>query len=311
MEMFEAFGFAERVLKEAYWVNETVFWGPDEGRADIIVRRDRIQDTEDGLSEFPHVILNQARVHDFFLDVMRKSPMRLEPDYGRTLVDLKLDGDASAVYLEVENDGRTRLVVTSGVVELSSKHAERVSIVVAGSQAMSEKGKPPGIPHHHEASLAMREALDRMDVDAILAEAGPDDAVSLWHLFFRVDEQDREVEVGEAGELLVRTPTMMRGYWGRPGLNARAFYHRPHSAGFDDVFHRTGDLVRERADGALDFLGRKDRQIKTRGYRVELDEVEAALASHPHTESAAVYPVPDEEGSQRIHAAVKLSPFYK
>jgi phenol 2-monooxygenase len=98
MEMFEAFGFAERVLKEAYWVNETVFWGPEEERTDTIVRRDRIQDTEDGLSEFPHVILNQARIHDFFLDVMRKSPTRLEPDYGRTLVDLKLDRRANPIH---------------------------------------------------------------------------------------------------------------------------------------------------------------------------------------------------------------------
>ena len=53
------------------------------------MRSGRIQDVEDGLSEFPHVILNQARVHDFYLDVMRNSPDRLEPDYARRLVDLE------------------------------------------------------------------------------------------------------------------------------------------------------------------------------------------------------------------------------
>jgi len=90
MEMFEAFGFSDRVLKEAYWVNETSFWKPDGTTASNIVRSDRIQDTEDGLSEFPHVILNQARVHDFFLDVMRNSPTRLEPDYARRLLDLRI-----------------------------------------------------------------------------------------------------------------------------------------------------------------------------------------------------------------------------
>jgi hypothetical protein len=68
MEMFEAFGFSERVLKEAYWVNETSFWKPDDIRRAHIVRGGRIQDTEDELSELPHVILNQARVHDFYLD---------------------------------------------------------------------------------------------------------------------------------------------------------------------------------------------------------------------------------------------------
>jgi 2-polyprenyl-6-methoxyphenol hydroxylase-like FAD-dependent oxidoreductase len=88
IEMFHAYGFSERVLKEAYWVNETTFWKPDDGRAENIVRSGRVQDVEDGLSEFPHVILNQARVHDFYLDVMRKSEARLEPYYSRRLLDL-------------------------------------------------------------------------------------------------------------------------------------------------------------------------------------------------------------------------------
>src|SRR3954462_291325 len=89
MEMFDAYDFSERVLKEAYWVNETTFWKPDDHRRENIVRSGRVQDVEDGLSEFPHVILNQARVHDFFLDVMRKSAAKLEPHYSRRLLDLK------------------------------------------------------------------------------------------------------------------------------------------------------------------------------------------------------------------------------
>jgi phenol 2-monooxygenase len=97
MEMFEAFGFSERVLKEAYWVNEITFWKPDDGRRDTIVRSGRLQDTEDGLSEFPHVILNQARVHDFYLDVMRQAPGGLEPTYSRQLLDLSVaDGAATS-----------------------------------------------------------------------------------------------------------------------------------------------------------------------------------------------------------------------
>jgi phenol 2-monooxygenase len=106
IEMFQAFGFSERVLREAYWVNETSFWKPDDVHRAHIVRSGRIQDTEDGLSEFPHVILNQARVHDFFLDVMRHSPSRLEPDYARRLLDLRIaaprsgEGDRVTVRLE-------------------------------------------------------------------------------------------------------------------------------------------------------------------------------------------------------------------
>jgi phenol 2-monooxygenase len=91
MEMFHAFGFSERVLKEGYWVNETTFWKPDDRKPENIVRSGRVQDVEEGLSEFPHVILNQARIHDFFLDVMRKSPARLQPHYARRLIDLRTD----------------------------------------------------------------------------------------------------------------------------------------------------------------------------------------------------------------------------
>ena len=81
VEMFNAFGFAERLLREAYWVNETVFWKPDPADPTKIIRSGRIHDTEDGLSEFPHVIVNQARVHDYLLEVMRKSSTRLVPHY--------------------------------------------------------------------------------------------------------------------------------------------------------------------------------------------------------------------------------------
>ena len=93
MEMFNAFGFADRVMKEAYWVNETTFWKPGESETRQIVRHGRIPDTEEGLSEFPHVILNQARVHDFYLERMRHAPSRLVPDYGLRLLDLTIPDD--------------------------------------------------------------------------------------------------------------------------------------------------------------------------------------------------------------------------
>ena len=96
MEMFEAYGFSERVMKEACWINETTFWKPDDKQREHIVRSGRVQDVEDGLSEFPHVVLNQARVHDFYLDVMRKSPARLEPHYARRLIDLQIDPEAAS-----------------------------------------------------------------------------------------------------------------------------------------------------------------------------------------------------------------------
>src|SRR5438477_444329 len=118
MEMFEAFGFADRVMKEAYWVNEFVFWKPDETRRGALVRSNRVQDVEDGLSEFPHVVLNQARVHDFYLDVMHNSPTRLAPDYSRRLLDLAIPSDAPdapiTVRLERLDPGHQGEVETVG-----------------------------------------------------------------------------------------------------------------------------------------------------------------------------------------------------
>ena len=106
MEMFHAHGFAERVAKEACWINETTFWKPDEAKPGHIARSGRVQDVEDGLSEFPHVVINQARVHDFFLDVMQKSAAKLAPFYSRRVQDLKVDPAASpgdhAVTVQLE-----------------------------------------------------------------------------------------------------------------------------------------------------------------------------------------------------------------
>ncbi|MGY4352429.1 phenol 2-monooxygenase [Bradyrhizobium sp. GM7.3] len=125
MEMFHAFGFSERVLKEACWVNETTFWKPDERVPEHIVRSGRVQDVEDGLSEFPHVILNQARIHDGFLDVMRKAPGRLEPHYSRRLLDLQVDPAAVPAdhavtarleRVDAENEGKVETIKARYVV---------------------------------------------------------------------------------------------------------------------------------------------------------------------------------------------------
>ena len=125
MEMFHAYGFSERVLKEACWVNETTFWKPDEAAPEKIVRSGRVQDVEDGLSEFPHVILNQARVHDCFLDVMRKSPAKLSPYYSRRVLDVNVDpaagADDHAVTVRLEridaaNEGKVETIKARYVV---------------------------------------------------------------------------------------------------------------------------------------------------------------------------------------------------
>ena len=108
MEMFQAFGFAEKVKRESVWINETTFWAP--GTDAALARAARVQDVPDGTSEMPHVLINQARVHDMFLDLMRHSPTRLEPDYGLKVAHLAVDPDAAdhpvTVTLEHTAPGR-------------------------------------------------------------------------------------------------------------------------------------------------------------------------------------------------------------
>lgn len=101
MEMFQAFGFAEKVKREANWINQTTFWNPDPADSSRIRRVGRVQDVAEGLSEMPHVLLNQARVHDMFLDVMRNSPSRLEPDYSLRVKTLAVDPDQTDYPVEV------------------------------------------------------------------------------------------------------------------------------------------------------------------------------------------------------------------
>ncbi len=142
-------------------------------------------------------------------------------------------------------------------------------------------------------------------------ESVPDEPVPIGRIWDNaeelvVDEQDQPVPQGEIGELLVRTPTMMCGYWQSPDLNKKAFFYRNRTGNHQEVFYRTGDLVQLQSDRNYRFLGRKDRQIKTRGYRVELDEIETALVSHPLVEEAGVFGVQDSEGSQHIEAVVTL-----
>ncbi len=123
-----------------------------------------------------------------------------------------------------------------------------------------------------------------------------------------VDEDDEEVPPGEPGELLIHSPTHMVGYWRRPNLTAAATAHRSGRDGTTKRWHRTGDIVAQGADGLFRFVGRKDRMVKVRGHRIELDEVEAALLGHEAVARAVVFAVPDVEGSQRIEAVVTLRP---
>jgi amino acid adenylation domain-containing protein len=121
---------------------------------------------------------------------------------------------------------------------------------------------------------------------------------------FAVTEDGRRAQPGEVGELYVRGPTVMQGYWGDAERTARMLVPHPFEPELTDRVYRTGDLVREDREGNYEFLGRRDAQIKSRGYRIELGEVEAALYANPKIVECAVLAIPDELVTNRLAAVV-------
>ena len=130
VETFQAFGFAERIIAEAYRITEMAFWKPDATDPSRIVRAARTPDDPAGISEFPHLIVNQARVLDYFAEFMANSPTRMKPDYG-----FEFQG------LEVSDEGEYPVTVTllhtSGPLE-GQQRIVRAKYVVGADGARSK-----------------------------------------------------------------------------------------------------------------------------------------------------------------------------
>ncbi|MFB7468470.1 amino acid adenylation domain-containing protein [Streptomyces sp. NPDC056224] len=121
-----------------------------------------------------------------------------------------------------------------------------------------------------------------------------------------LDERGRPVEPGTVGEVYLRTPHRSLGYLGLPEETARVFVPNPLTGDADDIVYRTGDFGRLLEDGALEFLGRKDHQVKIGGVRIELTAVESLLRTHPAVAEAAVSVV-DEDGATYLGAHLELA----
>jgi amino acid adenylation domain-containing protein len=121
-------------------------------------------------------------------------------------------------------------------------------------------------------------------------------------LAYVLDRNMQLAPIGVPGELFIGGSGVARGYLNRPALTAQRFVPNPFGEG--DRLYRTGDIVRWRADGNLEFIGRIDQQIKLRGHRVELGEIEAALTMQPDVEQAIVVAHKDGHDDQRLVAYV-------
>lgn len=124
---------------------------------------------------------------------------------------------------------------------------------------------------------------------------------------FAVNSKGEKVTVpGESGELYVRGPSLMQGYWGLPEKTAERLVLNPFQPHFHELVYKTGDIMMLGVDGNYIYLGREDGMVKTRGYRVELGEIEAVLYGHPAIREVVVLPVPDEVFGNRLRAIISL-----
>ncbi|WP_026537411.1 FAD-binding monooxygenase [Arthrobacter sp. 9MFCol3.1] len=144
VETFQAFGFAERIIAEAYRITEMAFWKPDPADPSNIVRSARTLDDPGGISEFPHLIVNQARVLDYFSEFMAMSPTRMTPDYGLEFRGLEVTGEGeypvtvTLAHTAGPDEGRERIVRAKYVVGADgarSRVRESIGCTMAGDQA--------------------------------------------------------------------------------------------------------------------------------------------------------------------------------
>ncbi|GAC1512970.1 MAG: FAD-dependent monooxygenase [Pseudarthrobacter sp.] len=143
VETFQAFGFAERITAEAYRITEMAFWKPDPADRSRIVRAARAVDDEMGISEFPHLIVNQARVLDYFAEYMADAPTRMKPDYGYEFRSLEVgEGDypvtVTLAHAAGPNEGEERVVRAKYVVGADgarSKVRAAIGCTMAGDEA--------------------------------------------------------------------------------------------------------------------------------------------------------------------------------
>lgn len=146
------------------------------------------------------------------------------------------------------------------------------------------------------------------DIPSDQVEALPIGKASANTQVFAVTDRQKIAGPGEVGELYVRGPSLMKGYWGLPEKTKQVLVpDTMHSELFEEKVYRTGDFVKQDQEGNYLFLGRRDNMIKSRGYRIELGEIETVLYSHPKIEEVAVIAIPDDQIGNAIKAVVVAS----
>jgi amino acid adenylation domain-containing protein len=225
-----------------------------------------------------------------------------------------------------------RVIIVENVLALpASAAADQVRLIDTVPSAMAALLKTDGLPSGVRTVSLGGEALSAELVDALYARGvervydvyGPSEDTTFSTFALRragapasigrplpnsrgyvLDAALRLVPAGVAGELFLAGQGLARGYLGRPSLTAARFIPDPFGDRPGGRMYRTGDRVRWRADGTLEYLGRLDQQVKVRGFRVEPGEIESVLRRHPAVADCAVVARADDGGDPRLAAYV-------
>ena len=222
----------------------------------------------------------------------------------------------------IRREAASHLLAVPSLYSLILEHAGAGDLASLRTAIVAGETCPPGIPARHDAVAPQARLYNEYgpteatvwatvhlcsaaDADCGTVPIGRPIANTRAHV---LDARLNEVPVGVIGELYLGGAGVARGYLGRPGLTAERFIADPFANVPGARLYRTGDLARWRADGLLECLGRADGQVKVRGHRVELGEVESALATHPSVLEVVAAARPGADGENRLLAYLVARP---